>query len=241
MSRYLVLFAREPGREAREKGFSRREARDFFALLAEDWWQAASSVGARLVVASPPEDRFGWKRCLGEYRPHLWIGQRGASFGQRLEFAGRAAAALDGHSVIVGGDVVPSARALEEAFTAREAGADAVLAPAPDGGVSLLALSAADLDLLGTIMPRRDDVFGLLHARLLSRRRRVCVVAAAPDVDGRRGLRTLLASDQIVEPLRAMARRALERPDPFREHIASFLHPAGGRTPVSLRGPPAAA
>lgn len=33
MVRYLVLFAREPGRQAREKGFCKRGAGDFFAHL----------------------------------------------------------------------------------------------------------------------------------------------------------------------------------------------------------------
>ncbi|MEP6994417.1 MAG: DUF2064 domain-containing protein [Acidobacteriota bacterium] len=241
MQRHVVLFAREPGREAQEKGFTHPEARELFARLAGQWREGAKSVGARLVVASPPEDRLAWRRCLGPRTPYLWIGQRGTSFGQRLENSARAAGALPGHSVIVGGDVVPSASALAEAFTAMEAGADAVLAAAPDGGVSLLALRAWDVDLLRAIAPRRRDVFALLRARLLSRGRRVLVIAAAPDVDGRRGLRALLASDQIVGPLRAAARRALERSDPFPDDMASFVHPAGGRTPVSLRGPPAAA
>lgn len=239
--RYLVLFAREPGREAQEKGLARPEAKELFARLAADWWEGSRSVGACLVVASPPEDRLAWRRCLGRRRPYLWIGQRGGSFGERLEDSARAAGALPGHAVIVGGDVIPSASALAEAFTAMESGVDAVLAAAPDGGVSLLALGAMDLDLLGSIAPRRRDVFALLRARLLSRRRRVLVIASAPDVDGRRGLRALLASDRVVEPLRAMARRALERPDPFRDDIVSCLYPAGGRAPVSLRGPPAAA
>ena len=149
MQRFLVLFAREPRREAQEKGFLRREAAGFFARLAEDWLETARSVGARLVIASPLEDRLAWQKCLGHAGSYLWGGRRGASSGDRLENSARAAAALGGHSVIVGGDVVSSARALEDAFTALEWGGDAVLAPAPDGGVSLLALGSADLDLLG--------------------------------------------------------------------------------------------
>ena len=241
MPRHLILFAREPGREARAKGFSRREAEDFFALLAEDWWLAANAVGARLVVASPPEDRLAWQRCLGKHRPYLWLAQRGASFGERLELAGRAAAALAGHSVIVGGDVIPSARDLEDAFAARESGADAVLAPAPDGGVSLLALRADDLDLLRTIEPRRADVFVLLRARLLSRRRRVCLVEEAPDVDGRRDLRAFLSSDFDMGRVRTMARHALSRPDPNVRELALSPLRIADRTPISLRGPPASA
>ena len=136
---------------------------------------------------------------------------------------------------------MPSASALEDAFAAMEAGADAVLAPAPDGGVSLLALPASDMDLLGRIMPRRADVFALLRARLLSRGRRVSVVAVTPDVDGRRGLRALLASDRIAGPLRVIARRALVRPDPSACDRAPFPDRVGDRAPISLRGPPAAA
>lgn len=238
MARHLVLFARAPGREAAEKGFARRDAEAFFAELAKDWWRAAESAGARLVVASPPEDRLAWRRCLGDDRSHIWIRQRGASFGERLESSGRAAAELCGDAVIVGGDVVASAQALEDAFAALEAGADAVLGPAPDGGVSLVAMRSADLDLLATIEPRRADVFRRLRARLLSRRRRLIVVRTAGDVDGRRGLRGLLSAGRCSETMRASVRRALTRPEPIFHEIALFPG-TGNHFPLLVRGPPA--
>lgn len=237
MPRYLVLFSREPGREAAEKGFVRRDAADFFSLLAKDWWKAAASVSARLIVASPPEDRVAWKRCLGEERPHLWIPQRGTSFGQRLEGSARAAAALGGHAVIVGGDVVPSTQALEEAFVGLESGSDAVLAPAPDGGVSLVGIQAADLDLLGAIAPRRRNVFSVLHTRLVARGRCVSRVALAPDIDGPRGLRRQLASLASLASLRALARAALERGP--RDRVESVESPPESWVSrPSPRGPP---
>jgi uncharacterized protein len=241
MLRHLVLFAREPGREAREKGLARDQAADLFARFASDWGVAARSTGARLIVASPPEDRLAWRRCLGHIRPYSWIAQRGASLGERLENSAREVEALGGHAIIVGGDVMPSSSVLENAFAALEAGADAVLAPAEDGGVSLLALRVLDLDLLRTIAPRRADVFGLLHARLLSRGRAVTLVATTPDVDGRRGLRALLASHHAEGSMRAMARRALSRPEPPAQALPTLPDRLADRSRVCLRGPPAAA
>lgn len=240
MHRHLVLFARAPGREAREKGFAGSDAADLFASFAQGWWEAAKAVGARLVVASPREDRFDWRRCLGDVRPHLWIGQRGVSLGERLEDAARSAAALGATAVIVGGDVAPSARALATAFAALETGADAVIGGAPDGGVSLLALPTDDLDLLAAIAPRRRDVFARLRARLLARGRRLFLVAASPDVDGRRSLKALIASPGVPGALRLLARAALRRASLSRPGPAA--PPAPGRhAPSCLRGPPAVA
>jgi len=236
--RLLVLFAREPRREAREKGFNGPAGEELFATFAAGWLEAAREGRARLVISAPRADHAEWRRRLAV--PHLLVlEQRGRSFGERLEDAARQAAALGGHFLLVGGDVAPSPETLEEAFELLERGADAVLAPAPDGGVSLVALPAEDLDLLGRIAPRRADVFSRLSKGLRGRRRRVRVVAAAPDVDGRRQLGRLLRT--LPAWLRETARQALSLPYArFRKPYLLSLLPQRTR-PTGLRAPPAAA
>jgi glycosyltransferase A (GT-A) superfamily protein (DUF2064 family) len=237
-SRLLLLFAREPHREALDKGLAVGAGARLFTAFALGWIEAARRCGARLVVAAPPEDRAPWQRLLPGTALHF-LEQRGRSFGERLENSARQAAALGRHLVVVGGDVAPAAAGLAAAFERLEHGADAVIAPARDGGVSLVALNEDDLDLLGRIAPRRSDVFSRLSAGLLARGRRVEVVAPVPDVDGRRRLGSLLRF--LPAPLRSAARLALcPPPSGFREPHSLSLLPERTR-PSGLRAPPVAA
>lgn len=241
MLRHLVLFAREPGREAREKGLAAAEAAELFTWIARGWREAAQAVGAKLVLATPPEDRMAWSRRLGESRDSLWIGQRGSSFGERLADTVRQAAALGGRAVVVGGDVPPSARDLADAFRALEGEADAVLSPAPDGGVSLIGLSPADIDLLASIAPRRKDVFERLRAGLLRRRRNVELLARIPDIDSRASLRRLLANLNRSSALAVLTRAVL-----LRASVETLVAKGCPRIPryaesSAPRGPPAGA
>src|SRR6478672_3437176 len=116
MSRFLVLFAREPARQARDKGLPAREGAELFRGFARGWLDAASQAGARLIVAAPPEDRAAWDEVFADAAVGGWIGQRGSTLGARLEDALTRAADLGGHAVLVGGDVAPSAGSLLEAF-----------------------------------------------------------------------------------------------------------------------------
>ncbi|MGE5277415.1 MAG: DUF2064 domain-containing protein [Acidobacteriota bacterium] len=204
MARHLILFAREPAREAREKGLRGAEAAELFAAFAAGWAKAARRAGARLVVATPPEDRRAWARHF-EQAP-IWLDQRGATFGGRLERAARDAARLPGRAILVGGDVVPDPARLLEAFEGLEAGAEAAVVPAPDGGVSLIGLAEVDLDLLGRLSPRRADVCSSLCSALARRGRRVLVLERTADVDGRRALRAL---SRAAPCWTALARRVL--------------------------------
>jgi glycosyltransferase A (GT-A) superfamily protein (DUF2064 family) len=241
VDRYLVLFARDPGREAREKGFGAR-GEDLFVTFAAGWREAARRIQARVVVAAPPEDLAAWRARLGQDASEiLWIGQRGGCFGERLEDVARRAASLPGHAVLVGGDVAPTRRALEEAFAALEQGADAVLAPARDGGVSLLAVPSRDSDLLAALAPRQRDVAQTLRRRLAARGRSVALVAAAPDVDGRRGLRSLLLDSCFAAGLRSLALQILERLVIARKEAVAPPRPRTLANPWGLRAPPASA
>jgi glycosyltransferase A (GT-A) superfamily protein (DUF2064 family) len=238
VSRCVVLFAREPGREAREKGLPGPEGAALFSEFARSWQTAAAAVGARLVVSCPREDAGLWRRRLSEpCRP-----QRGASFGERVENAARDAACgsgISGHTVLVGGDVPASVSVLSTCFAALEGGAAAVLVPAPDGGVSMVSLPEMDLDLLRVIEPRRPTVFAFLRRSLSARGRRVAVVGRLADVDGRRSLGSLV-SQLSPGPLRALARLALRR---LRALPAREPSPRISRDPSglpALRAPPAA-
>jgi len=238
--RFLILFGRDPAREARVKGFDASGAEDLFASFAFGWLQAAEEAGARLVVATPAEDVAAWRARLPSDRRILWICQRGRSFGERLEESARRVALWGGSAVVVGGDVPPCARSARRAFDALDSGANAVLAPAPDGGVSLVGLGVADLDLLRGLAAGSRGVFDALARGLAARGRSVALVGFAPDVDGRRDLRRLLRSRKLSD-LRSLARRALAvlRPLPQtrRSEPRSLL--LGG--PSGLRAPPASA
>jgi glycosyltransferase A (GT-A) superfamily protein (DUF2064 family) len=236
VTRRLVLFAHEPAREAREKGLRGAEAAELFAAFAAGWAEAARHAGARLVVATPPEDRRAWARRF-EQAP-IWLDQRGPTFGSRLERAARDASRLLGRAILVGGDVVPDSARLLEAFEALEAGAGAAIAPAPDGGVSLIGLAEEDLDLLGNLPLRRADVCSSLCSALVRRGRRIRVLGPTADVDGRRALRALLRG---APGWMALARRILRRAAARAQSPRlPCLHRPDRALPI-LRAPPRAA
>lgn len=234
--RLLVIFARAPAAQAREKGLPRAAASDLFAAMAREWRRVAADSRARVAIAAPPEDRAEWRRALADTPDLLWISQRGTSFGDRLERAAREARALVPHVVLTGGDVLPSDRALAAAFAALESGAAAVLAPAADGGVSLIALPR-DPDLLRSIGPRRRDLFRRLRRDLSARARRVAVVDVLPDLDGPRGLRPLAAAGGLAAFV-SLVRHSRRRPRPDPRPAPRSLRPALPTRPS--RGPPLA-
>ena len=240
MNRFLVFFAREPVRQARDKGLASPAAAELFRGFARGWQEAARLAGAHLIVAAPPEDRPAWDTLFGETKPG-WISQHGSSLGARLEDAARRAASLGGQAVLVGGDVAPSAVVLLEAFQAMEGRADAAISPALDGGFSLVALSPEDLDLLRGVRARRRTVLLDLLRALSGRGRTVRLLSAAADVDGRGSLRALLRGRLLPVPLVPLARLSLAvspglAPQSHSAHPRIFLH-----GPSALRGPPPAA
>lgn len=238
-SRFVLLFSRAPCREAREKGLEGPAGELLFADFATGWMSAARRAGARVVLASEPADRPVWRRLFFGSNL-LLIEQRGGSFGERLENAARDAAGYGGTFVVVGGDVAPSAAILSEAFELLEEGADCVLAPSVDGGVSLLSLRAEDFGLLREIAPRRRDVFARLRDRLSGRGRRIAVVSSAADVDSRRQLRFLFRS-LPGGLIRGTVRRALSSGPVRFEPIRRSLQVRKGTISTRFRAPPAAA
>lgn len=241
MRRYLVLFARGPALEARRKGFRSAEAARLFRLFARGWRDAARAAGARLVLATPAEDRGAWRGCFPGGEDPFWLLQRGSSLGERLEDTARRAAALGGRAIIVGGDVIPSRAAIETGFEALEADADTVIGPSPDGGISLIGLGFEDLDLLRGIRERRRTLAGELLAALEERGRRVALLEPAADVDGRTALRSLRRREGNSTGLALTVRRALETDPAGLPPPEPSERPAPLHAPLTLRGPPAAA
>lgn len=241
MGRFLVLFGREPARQARDKGLRSPEAEELFRELARGWAGAARLAGARLVLAAPEEDRSAWTRALAGVEDWAWIAQRGDSLGSRLENAVRRAAALGGRAVFVGADVAPSATALKEAFQRIEEGWDAAVSPAPDGGFSLLAIAPDDADVLRGVRLRRRTAFRDLLRALRLRGRRVGIVRPAADVDGRASLRTLLRGSSLPSLLVALVRRVLAGRPAFPQRPSSPAALLLLKGPPVLRGPPPAA
>jgi len=239
VNRHLVLFARDPARQAREKGLESPLAAGLFREFAAGWRQAARAIGARFIVAAPPEDLPRWRRALAPAEDLGWMSQRGSTLGERLEDAARQASALGGHAVLVGGDVSPSQSALRIAFEGLESGADAAVAPALDGGVSLLALPAGDVDLLRGIRPRSRTVLRDLLAALARRGRRVEVVAPAADVDGPRSLRAFVRRLPKGTALRCLVRSLLCLQPGMDSLPALSARPRALASPSGLRAPPA--
>lgn len=239
MQRVLVLFAREPAREARSKGFTADRGAEIFAAFACGWFRVAKALGARVLLATPAEDLAGWKRRLPPGSDVGWLVQRGQTLGQRLEDAARRVSRLPGHAIFVGGDVAPDLTSARSAFEALERGLDAVISPSSDGGVSLVALAATDHDLLGRIGARRRDVFATLARALEARGRAVAVVGEGVEVDCRSDLRRLVRSRCLLVA-RGVARHALRRPVAISEYRSPVL-PAPLGPPSGLRAPPAAA
>jgi hypothetical protein len=237
MNRFLVLFAREPARQAREKGLDSPGAVELFREFARGWQDAARLVGARLILAAPPEDRPAWNAVFGATEVG-WLSQRGSSIGARLEDAARCAAAGGGQAVLVGGDVAPSAGALLEAFHAMENGAGAAISPAPDGGFSLVALGREDFDLLRGVRERRRTVLRDLLRALAARRRAVKLLSPAADVDGRGSLRAILSRGLLPARFVPLARQSLAASPGIspRSECAPALPSHHG--PSALRGPP---
>jgi glycosyltransferase A (GT-A) superfamily protein (DUF2064 family) len=239
VSRYLVLFAREPRREALAKGFG-ASGQDLFVAFARGWLDLARRARAQIVIATPPEDRPGWRRRLPEAAEALWIIQAGSTFGDRLEGVARRAAKLPGAAVLVGGDVAPSEQAVLAAFAALESGAQAVVGPAPDGGVSLVALPYEDADLLRFVRPRQGRVAERLRRGLEDRGRSIIRVGSAADIDG---LSTLVSFERGLGPcatralIRGILNAAATRARPARERAPSLFL----ANPTSPRAPPVAA
>lgn len=145
--RAVVLFARSPWREAAAKGL-RGETANLFRKLIAAWMHAAVAAGAQVIVSCEDADRDSLSRIARSVQ-RLTLSQRGNSFGDRLANAVDDAFALGHGQVIVAGIDAPPPD-LDRAFRLLDLH-PLVAAPAKDGGVNLIGLSAPAHDLLASI------------------------------------------------------------------------------------------
>ena len=173
MSRAVVIFARAPEEEAAVKGLPVRFAALFDRNVAA-WLRATVEAGATPVISCAASARFD---AIAPPIARLYIEQSGATFGERLASTAEAAFALGFAEVLISGiDVLPPD--IGAVFKAL-AHADAVVQPADDGGINLIALHAPERALLSTIQPRQRDVLQRCRAYFES----LTVLDGAPDVD----------------------------------------------------------
>lgn len=145
MSRRLLVFAKAPvpgrvkTRLARHLG-RRAAAGVYRGLLAETVAMAVRAGVAPVELWVSP----GRHPALDALARRHGLAQRtqpGGDLGRRMDRASRGVLAEGGPVVIIGGDCAGLTPGhLRAAFAALEAGRDAVFAPAPDGGYTLVGL-----------------------------------------------------------------------------------------------------
>ena len=173
MSRAVVIFARAPEVEAAVKRLSGSFAALFDRNTAA-WLRAAAKAGATPVISCTCAARFD---AIAPEIARLYIEQRGTTFGERLASTAEAAFALGFDEVAITGiDVAPNLAGVFEALVL----SDAVVQPADDGGINLIALRTPHRALLATIRPRQRDLLARCRAYFDS----LIVLDAAADVDG---------------------------------------------------------
>ncbi len=176
----IVLFARSPEREAAAKGM--RTAAPLFRAVIASWLQAARMRGATPLIACATEDR----EALAEIAPNVervWIEQRGDRFGARVADAASEAFSLGFDNVLIAAIDAPPPSDLGRALTALGRGVT-VIAPARDGGINFIGLTALDRNLLERLTPRRRDLVRLCRAHF----RALLVLRTTTDIDSQRAL-----------------------------------------------------
>ena len=200
MSRAIVIFARAPEVEASVKGLPARFAALFQRTVAA-WLR---EPGAVPIIACARDARARFDAILPGVR-RLYIEQHGATFGERLASTAEAAFELGFDEVAIAGiDAPPTA----DVFAAL-AGARAVVVPARDGGINLIALRAPERELLASIEPRQRDVLARCRAYFGDG---LVVLDASSDIDSLAVDRWPLAEVTLRGERAAVGRRASRAP-----------------------------
>ena len=171
----VVLFARSPEREAAAKRMP--WAAPLFRDVIGAWLASAAAAGAAPLIACAAADRGSLARIApGVERG--WIEQSSGTFAERVCAAMAAAFARGYGSVIIAAIDAPPPRQLRAALSALAEGRP-VVAPARDGGVNFIGLTAPDRTLLSQFSLHRRDLVRVCVARLP----RLVVFAASTDLD----------------------------------------------------------
>ncbi|HKO54508.1 MAG TPA: DUF2064 domain-containing protein [Thermoanaerobaculia bacterium] len=179
--RAIVLFARTPEAEAASKRLPVSRTAPLFSAVAAAWLRAAARHDATAIIACHRNDRERLTAIAPDVE-RLWLEQCGATFGARLAGAADDAFALGFTRVIVTGIDAPPPADLGAAFEGLDDG-KTVIAPASDGGINLIGLTAP-CALLKTIEPRQRDVAKRCEAAF----ERLLILEQTTDIDTQRDL-----------------------------------------------------
>jgi glycosyltransferase A (GT-A) superfamily protein (DUF2064 family) len=174
MSRAIVIFARAPEMETAAKGLPARFASLFHRITAE-WLRAAALMDATPIIACAANARARFDAILPDIS-RLYIEQRGTTFGQRLASTSEAAFELGFDQVAI--TAIDAPLPTSDVFGPL-AYARAVVVPACDGGINLIALRAPERQLLWAMAPRQRDVLQRCRAYFDS----LIVLEVSSDID----------------------------------------------------------
>ncbi len=189
--RTILLFTRAPEAEARAKGLPIAEGTRLFTGFLKGWRQRAADAGAELLVVTPASSGNTLARLLPD--AHIAT-QVVGSFAERLESAFASAFAPGAHSVLmVGGDGPPLDNAdIRDAFLHLESHDRAlVLAPASDGGVNAIGLTADAERRFGAIAWHSSDVCRQLQVEAVQFNLALLLTTPGHDLDCAANVATL--------------------------------------------------
>lgn len=189
MRRILIVFAKAPSpgrvktRLARALGAA-TAARLYTRLLERTLAGARRTRCAEVELHCAPACAHPVLRRLARrYRARL-RSQSGRDLGERMHAALCGSLAAGGAAVLVGSDCPAlGPRQLRAAFDALAAGAEAVLAPAADGGYALIGLRRPAPSLFACLDWGGPQVLAQTRARLAAAGLRWCELPQVRDVD----------------------------------------------------------
>jgi len=224
-SRAVLIFARTPEAEARAKDLRVSRAAPLFEAVIGLWIGAAQRAGAVPIIACSPSDRGRFAAIVPTASPE-WIDQGHGNFGERLSGAVSEGFGRGYGAVVVTGIDTPPPESLDRVFSPLESGAaDAVIAPATDGGINLIALTADATELLATIRARQGDAARRCHDFFGER---LCVLPASGDLDRAADLARALRDRSwallhpLIEGVLVIARHPHFAPAASDRHVSSM-------------------
>lgn len=206
MARAIVIFARAPEMETAAKGLPARFISLFHRITAA-WLRAAALMDATPIIACAANARARFDAILPDIS-RLYIEQRGTTFGQRLASTAEAAFELGfDHVAITAIDApLPTSDVFGPLANAR-----AVVVPARDGGINLIALRAPERQLLWAIAPRQRDVLDRCRAYFGDS---LTVLPESSDFDSVVDVLLPFGGAGLRVALRRLRRRHVTRPPP---------------------------
>lgn len=162
---------------------------------------ANNACTGQMELHGAPDCRDVFLRACAERYGARLASQTDGDLGHRMAFAFSSALSRSRHVILVGTDcAVLTAQHLREAHRILQAGADAVIAPAEDGGYALIGLGRFDARLFVSIDWGTTAVMNQTEARLSELGWRWQALDMVWDVDRPDDYRRLLASG-LIDPI----------------------------------------